>query len=61
MRSKKAKILRRIAWTTRRNPCNKQLSYRQLKREYPKGVTTGPYAYYPREGRNTKKLLYGPF
>lgn len=58
MRAKKAKILRRIAWTTRR--CQHGVAtYKQLKLIYPKGTAIGGYAYYPREGRNVKKLLYG--
>lgn len=60
MRGCKAKQLRRFAWTLRRNPRNKQMTYRQIKQKYSKGIPLGIYIYYPREGRNVNRLLYGP-
>lgn len=57
MNGKKCKALRRIRWTG--VPNGRNSTYKQLKKQYPKGVAIGGYGYYPRQGRDWRQLLQG--
>lgn len=57
MNGKKAKALRRIAWSDIPNGRNRTV--KDLKAEYPKGRPIGLWAHYPRHGRDWRQLMEG--
>lgn len=56
MNGRKAKALRRKAWTMRANS-TVPVYYADLKKKYRKGVPLGVQVWYPRAGRDWRLLL----